>query len=111
MIIHRTTDATLWDYRDENDRTIASVASAPYEDGVFLFRLWVQPERRRQGLATDLLRDVMLNVSGQNVYLAPAPFLDSPMTLDELGAWYERLGFAWIDEQVMHITQPAEATV
>lgn len=64
----------------------------PFDDDMFLFRLFVSPQSRRRGVATAIVRQCIAD-HGQRLVLQPSAFADSPLSTDELRAWYERLGF------------------
>lgn len=75
----------------------------PHIEGVqngdlFLFKLEVKPEHRRQGVATAIVRAAqqIARLRGNvTVYLEPAPYLDKPMGLLYLTRWYRSIGFEW----------------
>ena len=67
----------------------------PFQDGVFLFRLWVRPEYRCKGIANKLVESVIRKAKNRPVYLKPARFHDGEMETGELAEWYLRKGFQW----------------
>lgn len=72
----------------------------------------VEPEDRRQGHATALLRMVCADadLSGFVLLLSPEPE-DDGMPIDALAAWYSRLGFVTIqDEPMLMARAPRQAS-
>lgn len=93
MTIQITRGVVCHDWRAENS-VVGSVYTYPFEDGVFLFRLWVGRRHRKKGIASELLKSVIDQSTGP-VFLIPEPFGEIGLTRRELEKWYTREGFVW----------------
>ena len=80
-----------------SEQTLGSCLLSPYRDGFFLYRLWVKPEFRRQGIAWQLVAMAKTHSAGRPLYIKPEAFLDKPMLDDQIEAWYRRIGFVYTD--------------
>lgn len=66
----------------------------PCADGVLeLVRVWTDPEARKQGFATELLKDICndADIDGRVLMLNPKTF--GSVGLANLVPWYHRFGF------------------
>lgn len=63
-------------------------------------RVWTDPEARRQGYATELMKSIVqdADIEGVVLILTPRPFGKSA-GLEKLAKWYERFGFSTIQKQ------------
>lgn len=68
---------------------------------VIIQALLVDPERRRQGKASEtlLMLAELARKTGINLYIQPAPLEDKPLVADQLAKLYQRFGFKPIDEK------------
>lgn len=66
---------------------------------VIIQALLVDPDRRRQGKASQTLRMLaeLARKTGISLYIQPAPLEDKPMSADELCVLYQRFGFRPVD--------------
>lgn len=78
---------------------VGSVCVGKYKDGVWAYLLYIQPKYRRQGMATLLMETVM--TADVPVYLYPDPIDGSPISKEELTAWYLRNGFVKYEENIL----------
>lgn len=78
-------------------------ASCHLESDGFIHSLLVTRQHRGKGLGTAILRLAVINAVKLNVtpYLRPAPFDNSPLSLDLVKQWYSRHGFIDRDETYM----------
>jgi GNAT superfamily N-acetyltransferase len=65
------------------------------DTGWMLSHLYVQPEHRRKGYATRLVRE-LLALSHDWAKVLPQAWADEPMSTEQLVAWFKRLGFRHI---------------
>ena len=70
------------------------------DDGLFVYRLFVEQQYRGNGIAAGLMRRAQEIAGGRPVYLEPSAFADSPMNSAQLAAWYERLGFVDAGDEI-----------
>lgn len=65
-----------------------------------LTRVWTDPDARKQGYATELLKSIMneADIEGVVLILNPRTFGKAP-GLENLAKWYERFGFSMIQTQ------------
>jgi GNAT superfamily N-acetyltransferase len=63
-------------------------------------RVWTDPEARRQGYATELVKSIVqdADIEGVVLILTPRTFGRSA-GLEDLAKWYERFGFAVIQKK------------
>jgi len=79
---------------------VTPTALPPSLDGVLeLVRVWVDPEYRRQGYATELVKEVCndADITSTVLMLRPNPFGEGG--LENLVPFYERFGFTVIQKQ------------
>ena len=74
-----------------NGRSQGFLTLLPWNDGWFVCRLYVNPEFRDQGVATALMTRVLDDYGP--FYLQPEAWADAPLSNDDLGEWYQSLGF------------------
>lgn len=108
MIVERIPDSTVITATEE-DQPAGFAIISNWCDDLYLYRLSVKPKYRRRGIATRIIRDAIDMVDSltepRKLYLEPQPFDDEPMSVDDLVAWYERLGFKhaglYLDQNLM----------
>jgi GNAT superfamily N-acetyltransferase len=61
--------------------------------------VWTDPEARKQGFATELLKSIVddADIEGVVLMLNPKPF--GRVGLENLAPWYERFGFMTIQRK------------
>jgi hypothetical protein len=71
----------------------------------------VESGHKRQGHATQLMRNVCAEASENDVILLlmPRPFGTFDMTREELTEWYQRLGFAVLQQSPLLLVRPPNA--
>ena len=79
--------------RDGEGETIAELKLARRNLIWWLASLWVKPDVRRHGYATQLLNRAVAVMGQHDLYLHAQPFTDQPVPLDQLARWYNRWGF------------------
>ncbi len=89
-----------------NEHSSAEVVSAniPSAPGVLeVVRVWTDPEQRKQGFATELLKSIIedADIEGAVLMLNPKPF--GQVGLENLAPWYERFGFATIQTKPVRL--------
>ena len=89
-----------------NEYSSAEVVSAniPSAPGVLeVVRVWTDPEHRKQGFATELLKSIIedADIEGAVLMLNPKPF--GCVGLENLAPWYERFGFATIQTKPVRL--------
>ena len=82
-----------------NEHSSAEVVNTTIEgaEGVLeVVRVWTDPEMRKQGFATELLKDICndADIEGRVLMLNPRPF--GQKGLENLAPWYTRFGFSII---------------
>lgn len=67
-------------------------------------RVWTDPEARRQGYATELMKSIVedADIEGVVLILTPRTF-GKTAGLEDLAKWYERFGFATIQTQPVRL--------
>lgn len=85
-----------------NEHSSAEVVNATIEgaEGVLeVVRVWTDPEARKQGFATELIKDICndADIEGRVLMLNPKTF--GRVGLENLVQWYERFGFAVIQKK------------
>lgn len=62
---------------------------------LWLYLLYVRPEYRGRGVATQLIARArsLAKSRGGRLYIEPLPYADLVLDAAQLRAWYERLGF------------------
>lgn len=91
--------------RDTEDRAIAFCIAWIVFDELHINTLAVSPERRRQGLATHLLREVMADAAREGARRATLEVRESNTAALEL---YARLGFRVTARRRSYYTNPVE---
>jgi ribosomal-protein-alanine N-acetyltransferase len=91
--------------RDTEDRAIAFCIAWIVFDELHINTLAVSPERRRQGLATHLLREVMADAAREGARRATLEVRESNTAALEL---YARLGFRVTARRRGYYTNPVE---
>ncbi len=84
-------------YSNEHSSAELVTPKAKGINGVLeLVRVWTDPEARKQGFATELVRSICddADVEGRVLMLYPKPF--GRVGLESLAPWYERFGFVTI---------------
>lgn len=75
------------------DETIAHVKTYRRHNVRWLTDVWVDPEHRRKGLASRLLREALAAHASEAVYLTVHGYTNQPLSDEQLTAWYARFGF------------------
>lgn len=75
------------------DETIAHVKTYARHGVRWLTDVWVDPEHRRQGLATKLIREALAAHAGEVLYLNVHGYTNQPMSDAQLTRWYGFFGF------------------
>ena len=78
--------------------TAASAIVSPWDDRLFIYRVFVRPDCRRAGYGTRLMEAIIKLHWKTNLYLQPSPWADESVDQDVLFSWYSRLGFEMFDE-------------
>jgi len=60
---------------------------------VFLDGIYVLPAHRNKGIATYLLKTVLLNHQNADLFVIPKPYKDKSVRKEDLIEWYKRFGF------------------
>jgi GNAT superfamily N-acetyltransferase len=102
-MIQRFDDCIYLHDADDNGVVRGSCLLGPHIEGVpngdlFLFKLEVKPDHRRQGVATAIVRAAqqIARLRGDvAIYLEPKPYQDKPMGILHLTGWYRSIGFEW----------------
>jgi predicted GNAT family acetyltransferase len=85
-----------------NEHSSAEIVTTTIEgaEGVLeVVRVWTDPQQRKQGFATELMKSITedADIEGRVLMLNPKPF--GRVGLENLQAWYERFGFAVIQKK------------
>lgn len=83
----------LWYIVDAKDETIAHVKTYRRHGVRWLTDVWVDPDHRKQGLATRLIREALAAHAGEDLYLTVHGYTNQPLSDDQLAVWYGRFGF------------------
>jgi GNAT superfamily N-acetyltransferase len=75
----------------EHGDYLGSCNIGSHEDGCWLYMLWVDPRERKQQVATRLIEFV--KAYRLPIYLEPEAMQPDYYPLQELVAWYKRMGF------------------
>ncbi len=67
--------------------------------GVYINKLYVHKEHRRQGIGTKLMEQALRMFAGQTILLIPEPWADCSVGFRELYDWYARLGFVDVTDK------------
>ena len=88
-------NAVLFQLFDDSGNHIGAAISTPFENGVFISMVYIVPESRRQGGATELMRDILRFYRDTVVWLEPKAWGDADRSCNNkaLREWYSRLGF------------------
>lgn len=84
-------------YSNEHSSAEVVTTTIAGAEGVLeVVRVWTDPEARKQGFATELIKDICndADIEGRVLMLNPKPF--GRVGLENLAPWYERFGFAVI---------------
>lgn len=92
MIFETRTDQVVIDCSLDGD-SVGVITVSNWHDGVFAYRLFVDPKCRRRGIASGLIQEARRYANGKPLYLCPKAYAESPMSTASLVLWYERLGF------------------
>jgi GNAT superfamily N-acetyltransferase len=68
-----------------------------------LVRLRTDPEARKQGYATELMKDILNDADVEGVVLILSPKTFGQVGLEDLAPWYERFGFMTIQKKPLHL--------
>ena len=88
----QVTAATLFTI-DDSGSTVCTAIASHYMDGVQVFLLITNPERRNEGFATEVILRILEHYNLTKVYLQPKAFADKPMSDNDLFDWYLSFGF------------------
>jgi GNAT superfamily N-acetyltransferase len=102
-VINRTDDCIYLSDMSDDWEIRGSCILCPWIEGVpdgdlFLFKLEVKPEHRRQGIGTAILKaaqEVARLRGDVAIYLEPKPYGVDWLPHALLFRWYQRHGFAW----------------
>lgn len=66
-------------------------------------RVWTDPEARKQGFATELIKSIIddADIEGRVLILRPKTF--GNVGLENLAKWYERFGFSTIQNKPVQL--------
>ena len=87
-------------YSNEHSSAEVVPATTPGIEGVLeLVRVWTDPEARKQGFATELVKAICndADIEGRVLMLNPKTF--GRVGLENLAPWYERFGFVTIQKK------------
>jgi GNAT superfamily N-acetyltransferase len=87
-------------YSNEHSSAEVVPATTPGIEGVLeLVRVWTDVEARKQGFATELVKDICndADIEGRVLMLTPKTF--GRVGLEDLAHWYERFGFVTIQKK------------
>ena len=93
-------------YRKQCGPYVAECLITRYSHFFVVYRLYVPPWHRRQGIATDLMRRVMAAADKENARLALLPSAFGSMDTTELEKWYSRLGFVYDRDSYYMFREP-----
>lgn len=86
-------------YIHRDSRSIADLNTM--EDGVVLIsRINVPARQRGQGIATDILNEIIKDANDRGVTLILEPVPSGGLSYNQLVAWYERHGFEWFVKKI-----------
>lgn len=91
-------------YSNEHSSAEVVVTTTPGIEGVLeLVRVWTDPEARKQGFATELVKDICndADIEGRVLMLSPKTF--GRVGLEDLAPWYERFGFVTIQKKPVQL--------
>ncbi len=91
-------------YTNEHSSAEVVPATIPDAPGVLeVVRVWTDPEQRKQGFATELMKSIIedADIEGAVLMLNPKPF--GRVGLENLAPWYERFGFATIQTKPVRL--------
>ena len=91
-------------YSNEHSSAEIIVASVPGAEGLLeLVRVWTDPEHRKQGYATELLKSIIEDADIEGVVLMLNPKTFGRVGLEALAPWYERFGFMTIQKKPVQL--------
>lgn len=93
-------------YRKQCGPYVAECLIIRYSHFFVVYRLYVPPWYRRQGIATGLMRLVMAAADKENARLALIPSGFGSMDIAELEKWYSRLGFVYDRDSYYMFREP-----
>lgn len=84
---------------EHSSAEIVATTIAGAEGVLELVRVWTDPEARKQGFATELLKSICedADIEGRVLMLNPKTF--GRVGLENLVPWYERFGFMVIQDK------------
>ena len=84
---------------EHSSAEIVATTIAGAEGVLELVRVWTDPEARKQGFATELIKSICedADIEGRVLMLNPKTF--GRVGLENLVPWYERFGFAIIQKK------------
>jgi GNAT superfamily N-acetyltransferase len=91
-------------YSNEHSSAEVVPATIPDAPGVLeVVRVWTDPEHRKEGYATDLLKSIIedSDIEGAVLMLNPKTF--GRVGLEDLAPWYERFGFMTIQKKPVQL--------
>lgn len=106
---------TLIEATSEDQECVGSLIAARWGDGVFLYKLYVEPEHRQKRIGTALIEMAIQTFADESefFYLAPQAFDTKPMNEQQLRAWYTKIGFEPIGVGLMVLksVKPNEGSI
>lgn len=91
-------------YSNEHSSAEVVVTTTPGIEGVLeLVRVWTDVDARKQGFATELVKDICndADIEGRVLMLNPKTF--GQVGLTDLAHWYERFGFVTIQKKPVQL--------
>lgn len=82
-----------WSVTDAQGMVIATATVNRRLGYLWLFNVWTHPNHRRQGLATQIIQNVLAHYTTEYIFLHVESYRDRPLDEDELEKWYLKLGF------------------
>lgn len=104
---HRISEETWFRVFSPKDDDQANV-SVSFQDGVYwLSNLFVHPDHRGKGYATEILSRAVSRFADTTLYLKVQPYRDRPVPSETLLTFYQRFGFEPTDVPMVLRRTPA----
>ncbi len=72
---------------------IATAEVYEKQNTFWITNVWVHPDCRERGLATNVLKEVLRYYKNSDLYLGVHGFTNRPLSDDQLAEWYKKFGF------------------